>query len=387
VVLGVEGGFGVGRTYLKQGFEPSIRSYQVKLPSRVANLPFSNANFGVSKVGGQVCRHGVSCSFNAMHDALPPTRIEANDPKLVEKLDQFHRWFWPPEVRREPAHPTTSAADTRILPTLLRWAMNQNQLGEHSFVADEYPGGQLCCFIECGGAFRGFIDAGDQSDNPTVSFDVDWAQPVPLNDLVIGAFFESLGFSAFGEERSDGLPTHDFLLWTGKYFGSENPAQVWLEGDQVFVNFGPIFDEPLAISRPVLDTSAEVKSFSVEVFDTPLFRLNLARGTDVDLDTFRTGTPPDPGSPVTMAAWSDISRMRAESRGFEHSGTTTIPWSQIEPLWVAVTRDLQASPDEPTSDKVHVFRVGSDLGYYCAVGDKAALENLRTLLRNASLGT
>ena len=85
-----------------------------------------------------------------------PGPISATDPALVvANLQAFHEWFWPPEVRRETVAETDSS-----LPVALQWAMKNQHLFEHQFLAEPEVGPRIRCFEECGGAFEGFEGGG-----------------------------------------------------------------------------------------------------------------------------------------------------------------------------------------------------------------------------------
>jgi hypothetical protein len=309
-----------------------------------------------------------------------PQRIHATDSDIATKLEQFDRWFWPPEIRGKPNVVPTFE---RPLPPLLEWA-RVNRFSEHRFVAEQQTDGRVLCFVECGGAFNGYLDPDDGSTNPLVSFDVDYQPPIPLNDLVVGAFFERFGFEPDDTVESESLPPDDQLIWTGSYLFVDEPVRVWIQDNRLVQDFGAIFDVPGVRSRPVINASHEVGAFSVGVPGSPhLPNVFLRRGVDVVLSTYRP-KPPDSPTDSGSAAWTDIYRIHAEMLGFEATGSIAIPWPQLEPLWLAITEDLEPAYGVASDHNVHVTRVGADLGYDCTVGNTEALEQLRVLLRTAS---
>jgi hypothetical protein len=311
-----------------------------------------------------------------------PPRSHRTEADIAEKLDQFDRWFWPPEVRSQP---NVVPAFARSLPPLLEWARaNLSRVGDHRFVAEAEPDGRTLCFVECGGAFNGYIDPEDRSSNPLVSFDVDDQSPVLLTDLIVGAFFERFCFDSIDLRPSDFLPSDDHLVWTGPYLGVTDPIRVWVDNDRVVLDYWSDLSRLLTVTRPVLNVSGEIDSISLAVPDAPhLPHVFLRRGVAVELTTFR---PRPPSSPMDSgsAAWTDIYRIQAEMLGFEPTGTVSIPWSQLEPHWLAITQDLEPAYGVPSDHSVHLTRVGSDLGYDCIVGNTEALEQLRVLLQTAS---
>jgi hypothetical protein len=110
----------------------------------------------------------------------------------------------------------------------------------------------------------------------------------------------------------------------------------------------------------------------------------LRRGVDVVLSTYRPKPPDSPTTDSGSAAWTDIYRIRAEMLGFEATGSATIPWPQLEPLWRAITQDLKPAYGVASDHRIHITRVGADLGYDCIVGNTEALNQLRDLLQNTS---
>jgi hypothetical protein len=311
-----------------------------------------------------------------------PQRIRATDTDIGDKLDQFERWYWPPEVRRpKNVVPETS----RPIPPLLVWAVAAlSSGGDHRFVAEEESDGRLLCFIECGGAFNGYLDADDYSSNPLVRFDVEHQTPIRLNDLVVGAFFERFAFDPDEFLEVDSLPSDEHLIWVGTYLCTDEPIRAWAVGNRLILDYGPDFDGPISASRVVVDTSSEVETISLRLPGAPhVPRIALHRGLPATVDTFRSsrgGSPRVQGSET----WSDIYRLQAAMLGFEHMGTTTVRWAQLEPLWRAIVDGLVPTYGAKSPNTVHVKRVEADLGYDCTVSHSEALEQLRTLLQTAS---
>jgi hypothetical protein len=316
-----------------------------------------------------------------------PPRIHADDADIGNKLDQLHRWFWPSEVRGQANDVRES---TRPVPPLLNWARaHASTLGDHRFVAEEQPDGRTLCFVECGGAFNGYIDPDDRSSNPLVSFDVDHQNPIRLNELVVGAFFEQFAFEPDEFMEPGSTLSDDHLMWTGRYLFVDEPIRVWAEGNRLVLDFGAIHDVPVETSRPKTNPTAEVEAISIHLPDTPhIPRITVRRGVDIALETYRPKPPTSPtnsGEPTSAAAaWSDIYRMQAEMLGFEPTGTVTISWPQLEPLWLAITQTLEPTYGIAYDNSVHVNRLGADIGYECFVTDSDALGQLRTLLQTAS---
>jgi hypothetical protein len=312
-----------------------------------------------------------------------PPRIQATDTDIGDKLDLIERWYWPPEVRgAKNVVPETS----RPLPPLLVWAVAAlSSGGDHRFVAEQESDGRLLCFIECGGAFNGYLDADDHSSNPLVRFDVDYQTPIRLNDLVVGAFFERFAFDPDEFLEVDSLPSDEHLIWVGTYLCNDEPIRAWALGNRLILDYGPNFDGPISASRPTTNPHGEVEAISVDSPARPrILRTTLRPEASITVDTFRPRTLSDQPQSSTATDWSDIYRLQAEMLGFEHMGTTTIPWAQLEPLWLAIVDGLVPTYGAKSPNTVHVKRIGADLGYDCTVSNSEALEQLRTLLQTAS---
>jgi hypothetical protein len=121
---------------------------------------------------------------------MQPRAINSDNSKqLAARLDEFDRWFWQSELRNDAA--AIPLSDD--VPVVLAWAIQHNRFA-HRFLAEPQPDGRLYCFEECGNAFSGHLDS--LADNPFVTFGLPGEPghppPVHLNDLVVGAYFESI---------------------------------------------------------------------------------------------------------------------------------------------------------------------------------------------------
>jgi hypothetical protein len=312
-----------------------------------------------------------------------PQRIRETDADIGDKLDRLSRWFWPPEIRA----PQNFVPDTTSpLPTLLVWAIaRQSSISEHRFVSETEADGRVLCFIECGGAFNGYLDTDDHSTNPLVRFDVAYQAPIRLNDLVVGAFFERFAFEPDEYLEADSLPSDDHLIWVGPYLFDNEPMRAWAVGNRLILDFNELHDGPSASLRPTTNPNGEVEAITVDSPARPrILRTTLSRGASITVDTFRPKTPSAQSESSTATAWTDIFRIQAEMLGFERVGTTTIAWAQLEPLWLAIVDGLVPTYGVTSANTVHVNRVGADRGYDCIVSNSEALEQLRTLIQRAS---
>ena len=313
---------------------------------------------------------------------MRPEPINDTDPaRLVAELARFHQWFWPAQTRtEEPAAPIEQ-------PPALAWALRHLTYFGQGFLAEEQPDGRLHCFEECGSVFGGYINS--SGDNPLVTFkflgESHEQRALPLNDLVVGAYFETIAFLACELDRPASVPAAEQLIWNGDYIYVDEPVRIWVNGEVVVLDFGPLFDGPVAIERLKIDMTAEIESFSMEIPGAiGLSRISLHRDADLQVNVYRPGAPVEPYASRSASAWLDLRHLEAEVLGWEFAGTTTISWSRLATLWHAVAGSLQPPTSASDFTRLHVHRLGADIGYDADIADLVALWQLQTLIGTAT---
>ena len=188
-----------------------------------------------------------------------------NTRRLVERLDRFHNWFWPPG---SVARCLEGFYDD--LPPAIRWALAHPDAFDGEVVAELEPDGRTRCWATDGDGFSGFFRNDPRVDNPVVQFeprgDGTVRAAIPLNELIVGTYFERLSCQEAFVVDVDGAPESidDRLIWAGQHWAFPTPVFVWLRDELVVIEC-ELLNKPVVLRRPRVDPSQPIDGLTIEV--------------------------------------------------------------------------------------------------------------------------
>jgi hypothetical protein len=172
-------------------------------------------------------------------------------PSLVQGLDKLIVWW---------TGTSSSATDAGSSDPVLAWAISN--ISVHEFTDEIDGAGRRRIFSEGGGLCSAYLAHGDGERlryEPPLGDGNYQNGPESVVDLVVGAFFEGIQFwPVNGDEfepemdwlsEGESLPTDEFLVWRGRYFGPQSDSQLsaWVFEDRLFLQF---MGESIWISAP-----------------------------------------------------------------------------------------------------------------------------------------
>jgi hypothetical protein len=350
--------------------------------------------------------------------------------EIVQRLHRFVYWWGSPGVTPE----YTSPQAPRAIPPTLHWVTSVMNVAftYGSFSAQEHEG-YLGCFSDCGNSFSASIPA--DGENPIVDFDDGQQQPyfpTTINELVIGAYFETVAFESDGlrlsrdsdcnsESASSLLAecTDENLVWRGRYFSSgAEVLHVWLADDVLLIESAH-GETPApsiqAVQRAVTSLGIPwIESICLGLGSAGAYTTVILRQHgDSEVEGLMTQSPA-----VTSAAPAWMAQIRGGSEHplieiFDTSAVmpwltgltfgldedawigsktpqiqrtnrkTKLPWGSVSSLFGRVVESCVINlnfRDSTTTNGVIFFYRGSPFGHHMTCTDGVALAELRTLV-------
>jgi hypothetical protein len=358
--------------------------------------------------------------------------------EIVKRLHRFANWWGAPGVAQDYETPATP----RLIPPVLHWAttMMNVSFSYGSFDAVEHEG-RVGCFSDCGNTFSASIEA--NGENPLVQFDEGQTQPYfpkTINDLVIGAYFETIASEAVGlpawrvMQRGDSNVsnallddcTEEHLIWKGSYFSSgAELLSVWLSIDVLLIELAHGENSVPSIQAVHRSTTGIGKSW-IEAVRLQLglsgaytqVLLRQENSSEVEGLTSRTqgSRIPDPESNTIaiqgrlqnslngifetskvlpwreglMFSLEDNAPIEVEYSPVQRANTTVVvQWDEVSDLWNVVVDScvIDSNPrEEKNKNQLIFFYRGSGFAHYMLCTDGTAFEELQKFVIAAASG-